>query len=210
MPLLEGVVRRLIVAGKLTLAHPLVSVRSHRSSCNHLRRRITYMKSQETPRSIRQDISTQQIGSETLVYDERRHRAFCLNKSSSVIWGLANGERTIGEMRAAASLQLESPVSEEFVLFAIEELRRDGLIEPAAISQSTATISRRVMMQRIGVGSALLLPAIAAIVAPTAAQAYGGCVDCTPDVSSSRSAQAARARRLQQSSQPASGNAPRQ
>jgi len=160
------------------------------------------MEGQEAPRGIRQDISTPQIGSEILVYDRRRHKAFCLNQSSSVIWSLANGEHTIGEIRAAASLQLKYPVSEEFVLFAIEELRREGLIEQDATSEPAPAISRRAMMQRIGIGGALLLPAIAAIVAPTAAQAYGGCVDCTPDVSPSpspsRSAQAARARRLQQ------------
>jgi hypothetical protein len=165
------------------------------------------MKSQEAPRSMRQDISTQQVGAEILVYDERRHKAFCLNQSSSVIWELANGERTIGEIATAASLHLESPVSDELVLFAVEELRRDGLIEPAAIPGPTQTISRRAMMQRIGVGGALLVPAIAAIVAPTAAQAYGGCVDCTTDVEPSRAAQAARIRQLQQqqSAQQASG-----
>jgi hypothetical protein len=156
------------------------------------------MKGQEAPRGIREHICTQQVGAEILVYDERRHKAFCLNQSSSVIWGLANGERTIGEMAAAASLQLESPVSEDFVLFAINELRREGLVEQEATPELASTISRRVMMRRIGVGGALLLPAIAAIVAPTAAQAYGGCVDCSPDISSSR---AARSRKQQNSTQ---------
>jgi hypothetical protein len=159
------------------------------------------MKSPEAPRSMRQDISTQQVGAETLVYDGRRHKAFCLNQSSAAIWALANGERTIDEIAAAASLQLKCPVSEELVLFAIEELRRDGLIEPAAISEPAPTVSRRAIMQRIGVGGALLIPAIAAIVAPTAAQAYNGCVDCAPDVAPSRAAQAARARKLQQQQQ---------
>ena len=43
-------------------------------------------------------------------------------------------------------------------------------------------MSRRVLLQRLGVGGALLVPAVAAIVAPTAAQAYSGCVDCTSSV----------------------------
>jgi hypothetical protein len=156
------------------------------------------MKGQEAPRRIRQDISTQQVGSEMLLYDRRRHQAFCLNPGSSVIWSLADGERSIGEIAAAASLQLESPVSDEFVLLALEELRREGLIEPVASTAPAPTHSRRALMQSIGLGGALLLPAIAAIVAPTAAQAYGGCVDCSPDISSSR---AARSRKQQNSTQ---------
>ena len=88
------------------------------------------MRHRDAPCRIREHVSIQQIGTETLVYDERRHLAFCLNESSSVIWSLANGERTIAQISGAASLQLKTPVSEDLVLFAFNELRRDGLMEP--------------------------------------------------------------------------------
>ncbi len=136
------------------------------------------MESREAPRSIQQGISVQQVGTETLVYDERRHLAFCLNESSSMIWKLADGERTISEIRTQASIQLNAAVSEDLVLYALEELRRDGLVE-ASVVEGRATMSRRILMQRMGVGGALLLPAIASIVAPTAAQAYSGCFNCS-------------------------------
>jgi hypothetical protein len=138
------------------------------------------MEHDEAPRSIERHVSIQQVGTETLVYDEERHKAFCLNESSSVIWRLANGERTIAQMTTAASTQLRTQVSEEFVLFALEELRREGLIEPSARADVMRTISRRGVLKKLGVGGALLLPVVAALVAPTAAQAYTGCVDCTP------------------------------
>lgn len=154
------------------------------------------MKSREVPCSLREKISIQQVGAETLVYDERRHKAFCLNASSSVIWRLADGKHTIPQICAAATLELSIPVCDEFVLFALDELRKDGLIEACSEGTVEQAVSRRVMLQRIGVGGLMLLPAISAIVAPTAAQAYtGGCVDCTPSVAQ----QAARARRQQQS-----------
>jgi hypothetical protein len=162
------------------------------------------MKSREAPRSIQQEISVQRIGTETLVYDERRHRAYCLNESSSLVWMLANGERTIAEIREAASVELKTPVSEEFVLYAIAELRRDGLMQSPAVSEVGPTITRRAMLQRLGAGGMLLLPAIASIVAPTAAQAYSGCVDCSSEAAS----RAARARRAQQSSGSSSGISP--
>jgi hypothetical protein len=151
------------------------------------------MNNRETPRSVRNRVSIQRIGAETLVYDERRHKAFCLNETSSVIWRLANGERTVAQITAAAALELNAPVTEGIVLFALDELHRDGLIEPSNSSVAYSTISRREALQRLGVAGALLLPAVAAIVAPTAAQAYSGCVDCAPDF---QSAQSLRARQL--------------
>jgi hypothetical protein len=138
------------------------------------------MKDRVAPRRIQESVSIQQIGTEILVYDERRHKAFCLNESSSVIWLLADGERTIAEIRAAASLQLKTPVDDDLVLFAIEELRRDGLIEFSSVAEAAQALSRRAMLRRLGVSGALLLPMIAAVLAPMAAQAYNGCFDCTP------------------------------
>ncbi len=137
------------------------------------------MHNPETPRRLQRHVSVQQVGAETLVYDERRHQAFCLNESSSTVWRLADGEHTVAQIRAAAAVELKASVNEEFVLFALEELRRDGLLEPSSATAAAPAISRRVMLRRLGVGGALLVPAVAAIVAPTAVQAYSGCVDCT-------------------------------
>jgi len=163
------------------------------------------MNNPEAPRCTRQRVSIRQIGTETLVYDEGRHTAYCLNQSSAVIWKLANGDRSIDQIRAAAALELDAPVSTELVLFAVDALRADGLIEPSASAAVAPAVSRRSMLQTLGMGGALLLPAIAAVVAPTAAQAYGGCVDCSlsplfadaPSAQSTRSWQLARARQQQ-------------
>jgi len=137
------------------------------------------MKHHDAPCRIFEQLSIQRIGTETLLYDERRHQAFCLNQSSSVIWQLANGANSIAQIAAEASVQLQSSVTEEFVLFALDQLRTDGLIHSSSHAESTPAISRRALLQRLGVGGAMLLPAVAAIVAPTAAQAYSGCFDCS-------------------------------
>jgi hypothetical protein len=152
------------------------------------------MTSEQMPRGIWREISVQQIGRETLVYDGVRHRAFCLNESSGVVWRLADGRRTVAQMSAAARLELGAEVSEELVRLILQELHADGLIEASGEDVVRVVISRRVMIERLGAGGAMLLPVIAAIVAPTAAQAYSGCVDC--DTSQAR---AAKARRAQQS-----------
>ncbi|MGD0798109.1 MAG: PqqD family protein [Acidobacteriaceae bacterium] len=152
------------------------------------------MDSREAPRRIKEHLSVQTVGAETLVYDERRHKAFCLNRSCSVIWRLSTGEHTVAEMVALASAELGAQIGEEFVSFAVEELRRDGLIETIRAAEVAQPISRRAVLQRLGVGGAMLLPAVAAIVAPTAAQAYSGCFDCSDS-------EALRARRLGRANQ---------
>ena len=138
------------------------------------------MKDRVATRRKQESVSIQQVGTETLVYDEHRHKAFCLNESSSVIWLLADGECTIAEISAVASIQLKAPISEDLVRFAIEELRKDELIQSFPLTEAAQVLSRRAMLRRLGVSGSLLLPMIAAVLAPTAAQAYNGCVDCTP------------------------------
>jgi hypothetical protein len=155
------------------------------------------MDSHELPRSVQAHISKQRIGAETLLYDGLRHKAFCLNESSSIVWRLANGERSIAQICAAAGLELKTSVSEELVLFAVEELRRDGLMEPSIRHSAGQAITRRIMLQRLGVGGAMLLPVISAIVAPTAAQAYSGCFDCATAAERPSEINQARARALQ-------------
>jgi hypothetical protein len=147
-------------------------------------------------RSFRGHVTTQAMGTETLIYDERRHMAFCLNASSSAVWRLADGSRTVDEIAVEVSRQLGAEMSGELVRLALDELRENGLLEtsaerqaesastressPAGTSSQTGTdraLSRRAMLARLG--ATALLPVIASIVAPTAAQAYSGCVDCS-------------------------------
>ncbi|HEV2644806.1 MAG TPA: PqqD family protein [Acidobacteriaceae bacterium] len=151
------------------------------------------MTDQRMPQRITREVSVQQIGRETLVYDGVRHRAFCLNESSGVVWRLANGTHTVAEIVAAASAELGTDVSEQLVQIVLNALHSDGLIEASWESEVQRSLSRRVMLQQLGTGGALLLPVIAAIAAPTAAQAYSGCVDC--DTSQVRAARARRAQR---------------
>jgi hypothetical protein len=135
------------------------------------------MNYQEMPRNMRQDICIEQIGSETLLYDERRHKAFCLNAMSAAVWQKCDGAHTIEQIAAAITLELAMPVSEELVQFTLGELRRDGLIEAATIPTVMPEISRRDMMQKLGFRAALLLPVVAMVVAPKAAHATSGSVD---------------------------------
>src|ERR1700728_1087360 len=88
------------------------------------------MKSTWQPRKLQGDrITIRKIEAETLIYDKRTHRAWCLNPSSACIWQLCDGRNTVGNIAAEAAKELGSAVNEELVLLAIEELQQKGLLE---------------------------------------------------------------------------------
>jgi hypothetical protein len=136
------------------------------------------MTTSEFPRKRQRGLSTQQIGAETLVYDELRHKAFCLNPTSSAIWSLCDGSRSPAQLAAAAGVECAGPVTDDMVRLAVEEFRRNGLLDAQPWLPQSPAVSRRAMVRTLGSTAAILLPAVATILAPEAAQAYNGCADC--------------------------------
>ena len=123
-------------------------------------------------------ISVQNVASETLLYDEVRHQAFCLNAITAAVWRLANGERTPAEIAGQASGELKHPVTEEIVVYALSELKRDGLLEDAR-EMLPAGPTRRELVKKLGYSAAILMPVVTGVFAPRAAEAYGtggGCL----------------------------------
>jgi hypothetical protein len=126
-----------------------------------------------------QGLLTQDVGQETLVYNEALHKAFCLNPVAAQVWQLLDGVRTPGQIAMAVTNTLSMPVTEDLVLFTISALQRDGLLDNEASPTDFLPVpSRRDVMRQLGAGAAILLPIVAAVMAPQAAQAYTGCVDC--------------------------------
>ena len=124
------------------------------------------------------NLITQAAGAELLIYNEEIHKACCLNDLAAAVWSACDGSHTIAALAQAATTALQRPVSEDVVLFTLSELRRDGLLLPDAVPEAHPSPSRRALMRKMGIGAAMMLPVVTAIMAPKAAQAYTGCVDC--------------------------------
>jgi hypothetical protein len=120
----------------------------------------------------------QHVGSEILLYHEQAHQVFCLNAAASQVWQLLDSGGNIRQIAEAATLALRSPVDAEMVLFALDQFRRDGLIRETDRPLPPAIPSRRDLLQRLGAGAVMMVPVVAMVMAPSAAQAYNGCVDC--------------------------------
>ena len=141
-------------------------------------RAATILKSKEfavisvTPPARRvRHVSVQSVGLETLVYDEARHKAFCLNPISALVWRLADGRHDASKIAEAASVELKHLVTEEIVLYALGQLQQDGLLECGSVVH---VASRRELVKKLGYGAAMLMPVVTAVFAPKAAEAYGG------------------------------------
>jgi coenzyme PQQ synthesis protein D (PqqD) len=125
------------------------------------------------PRTKRDNLLTQAVGDELVIYDTQSCHAHRLNPTAATVWQAADGERSIGALSSILRRSfpgLSSPLSEAegetLVRVAIEELDRAGLVE-RGLPAMGAWMSRREM---IGT-TAALLPVIASIVAPAPAMA---------------------------------------
>ena len=125
------------------------------------------------PRARARDLLIQELPEETLVYDQVRHRAHCLNRTAALVWRRCDGRTSVAELAQVLAREAQLPPDGEAVWAVLHDLSRAHLLEERIIPPEGAPRSRREALQRLGAvaGLAVLLPAVQSIVAPTAAQA---------------------------------------
>jgi hypothetical protein len=134
------------------------------------------MRSNINPKSRQNDLVVQELPEEVLVYDLKKHKAFCLNQTAAFVWQHADGETTVEQIAYLLQKKLRTPVDESVVWFALEQLEKDGLLENrVAAPLMFAGMNRRDLIKTLGKSAAVALPLVMAITAPTAASAQSGC-----------------------------------
>ncbi|MCH8145362.1 MAG: PqqD family protein [Gemmatimonadetes bacterium] len=130
------------------------------------------------PRARQDELVVEELPDETLVYDLKRHKAHCLNRTSALVWQHCDGRTTVAEVAALLERQLKIPADEAVVWMALDRLGRAHLLrEQVTLPAERARYSRREVLRtlRRAAGISLLLPVIESIVAPRAA-AQASCV----------------------------------
>lgn len=122
------------------------------------------------PISRRSNIVIQELENETLIYDLDEAKAFCLNETSSIIWQMCDGTRTVTDISQAVSRKFKTPISEDFVWLALDQFKKDNLISNEFISVFDG-MSRREVIRKVGFASIVALPVVASMIAPTAVTA---------------------------------------
>lgn len=127
------------------------------------------------PQSRQSDIVVQEFENETLIYDLKTNKAFCLNETSSMIWQLSDGTKTVSEISQILTKKLKLPMSEEVIWLALDSFKKDNLLEESKqFVINFKGLSRRQVIKNIGFASMIMLPLVSSIVAPSAAMAQSG------------------------------------
>jgi len=128
---------------------------------------------EKMPQARRSGLIIQEVDGEVLIYDQTSDKAYCLNDTAAKVWKYCDGRTTISETCDALSGELDSPVSEKVVWYAVDQFSKDNLLEkevalPAFI---IGGMNRRQMVRTLGLAAVVAVPLVTSIVAPTPAQA---------------------------------------
>ena len=143
------------------------------------------------PRARKDELAVEELPDETLVYDLKRHKARCLNRTAALVWRRCDGRTSVADVAALLEEQSGTPTDEAVVWMALDRLDRAHLLsEAVALPADRAQYSRREMLRtlRRAAGISLLLPVIESIVSPLAAaqtsclpqSGCGGMPNCSP------------------------------
>ncbi len=132
------------------------------------------MKTQK-PKSRRDRLILQELPDELLVYDQKTHRAHCLNAPAASVFRAADGSRDLEEISRAAGERLGAPLGEHLAWLALEELEKNDLLEsPLPLAPRGATRREVLAIGAASAAAAIMLPVVLAITAPTPAFAQSG------------------------------------
>lgn len=126
---------------------------------------------QISPIARKKSLIIKELPNETLVYDLETDKAHCLNETAARVWKNCDGRQTVAQLRELTEKETNSPVPEEMVWLALDQLEQFKLLE-TAVSQppQISGMSRRQMIRLVG-AAAIAVPVITSIVAPRPAQA---------------------------------------
>lgn len=138
------------------------------------------------------NLVVQELQNEILIYDLDKNKALSLNGTASAVWRLCDGEKSVTEISRIMSRELNSPISEDLVWLALDQLQKENLLENTqTIKSKFEGISRREVIRKVGLATMVALPVISSIVAPTALHAQSGgciidgqehCIEAQPDI----------------------------
>lgn len=125
------------------------------------------------PEARMSDIVVQHLKGETLVYDLITDKAFCLNETAKIIFDAC------GNQLSFAELKRRHKFSDEIIFFTLEELKKINLLaKNDEFASPFAGMTRREVIRRVGLSSAVALPLISSLVAPKSTDAASGAVAC--------------------------------
>ena len=133
-------------------------------------------KMKTNPKGRNENIVVQKMNDEVLLYDLSANKAISLNVTAALVWEMCDGKRRIFEIAQEISKKLKKSVTDEFVWYAIDQLKKENLLVNSDIIETEFEgLSRREVIRKIGITSMAAFPIVSSIIAPQAASAQSGC-----------------------------------
>lgn len=126
------------------------------------------------PEARKDQLVIQDIGDETIIYDERRDHIHRLNRTAAIVWRHCNGHNTITDLVGVLQAELSAPATEDTVWLALDRLEKERLLQDKLTRPASDTqVTRRQALRKVAVlgGATLLLPVVQSMIAPTPAMA---------------------------------------
>ena len=95
------------------------------------------------PKARTENIVVQNLPGEILIYDLTINKAFCLNDTAAKVFDACDGQATFAE------LQAKSDLTNEVIYLALDELKKQNLLEDEYLSPF-AGMSRREAVKKVG------------------------------------------------------------
>ncbi len=114
----------------------------------------------------------EELPNELMIFDQERNKAFCLNQTAAFVWKQADGKTPVAEIAKRLERDPGRPVDEQVIWFALEVLSKDGLLSsPTVPPPAAAGVTRRDLLQKMGVGAVALPVVTILFVSPAKAHA---------------------------------------
>ena len=115
------------------------------------------------PLARRDGVLLQTVGDQLVVYDQKRRRLHVLSRSAALIWQHCDGDRDVAQLAEIIGRELGTPVDDEVIRLALEQLDQAELLNlPQASTSQADLVSRRQMVNRAlgGLAAGVLLPVV--------------------------------------------------
>ena len=122
------------------------------------------------PTARTSEIILSELQDELVIYDLSINKAFCLNKTSAIVYKECNGSTTFAEMK------LKYAFTDDLIFLALDQLKAENLLaDDADFKTHFVGKSRREAIRTIGLTTMIALPLVSSLIAPNAVEAQSGC-----------------------------------
>lgn len=123
------------------------------------------MNSSQIPIARKEGLVIQEMPDEVLIYDLESNKAFSLNPTAAEVWKACDGNKTVAEIAESLTGSRDSDKKEEVVWLALDQLKEKDLIANDLSSRFDG-MSRREVIRKVGLATAIALPVIAMLSFP--------------------------------------------